>query len=180
MEERIRALSAQGLTGRQIARQLGINRGRVQRLLAASPPPARSGSTVVALDADPITSLLTAAEWGRLGVSGDGGGRVLNALERHRLMGLPVGSAAGDAVRLLFDHGRNTAAFNEWVFLGAGEPVPVPGEPMPGHIRDERIVALRAEGWTLADIGAAVNMSEGGVSRALQRLTGDLGTSDDW
>ncbi len=177
MEERIRALSAEGLSIRQIARQLGINRGRVQRMLAASPPPARSGSTVVALDSDPITSLLTAAEWARLGVSG-GGARGLNVLERYRLMGLPVGSAAGDAVRLLFDHGRNTAAFDEWVFLGAGESVPVPGEPMPGHVRDDRIVALRAEGWTLADIGAAVNMSEGGVSRALQRLTGD--SVEDW
>ena len=43
----------------------------------------------------------------------------------------------------------------------------MPGEAMPAHVRDNRIVALRAEGWTLADIGSAVNMSEGGVSRGL-------------
>ncbi len=94
------------------------------------------GPAVALLDEDPIVALLTEADLA-YGVDVAAG---LSALQRYRLMGLPVGSAAGDAVRLLFDHGRNTAAFNEWVFLGAGEPVP--GEPMPGHIRDERIVGV--------------------------------------
>jgi hypothetical protein len=30
-------------------------------------------------------------------------------------MGLPVGSAAGDAARALFDHGRGSNAFTAWM-----------------------------------------------------------------
>jgi hypothetical protein len=88
---------------------------------------------------------------------------------------LPVGSAAGDAARAPFDSGRGEAEFTAWLYAGVGEPLPVRGEPLPAHVRDARIVELRHEGWTLADIGAAVHMSEGGVSRALQRLDRDGG-----
>jgi DNA-binding NarL/FixJ family response regulator len=46
-------------------------------------------------------------------------------------------------------------------------------------VRDSRIVELRRQGWTLRDIGGALQMSEGGVSRAISRIaTGE--TSEEW
>jgi hypothetical protein len=50
------------------------------------------------------------------------------------------------------------------------------GWPPPDHVT----AGPRCEGWTRADIGAALNMSESGVSRAIQRLTGDSNVSEDW
>jgi AraC-like DNA-binding protein len=58
-------------------------------------------------------------------------------------------------------------------------PYPMQAKRRVDAIRDKRIVELRREGWTLADIAAAVHMSEGGVSRALQRLSGESNTSED-
>jgi len=41
--------------------------------------------------------------------------RLLPPADRYRVMGLPVGSAAGDAARALFDHGRGSNAFTAWM-----------------------------------------------------------------
>jgi hypothetical protein len=35
-------------------------------------------------------------------------------------------------------------------------------------------------GWTSAEIGSALDMGEGGVSRALRRLSGESDASEDW
>jgi transcriptional regulator with XRE-family HTH domain len=125
VEKRIRALRAQGLSIREIARELGLSRMRVQRVLASSPAvplvPADGDSASVA--GDPVVSLLTDADLARLGVSravmaaGE-----LDALTRYRMLGLPAGSAAGEAARTLFDHGRGGQAWDAWLHAG-GEPV---------------------------------------------------------
>jgi AraC-like DNA-binding protein len=55
------------------------------------------------------------------------------------------------------------------------------GGRMSTHVRDRRISELRRQGWTLAAIADTVGMTEGGVSRALQRLSEESNTSeDDW
>jgi hypothetical protein len=55
--------------------------------------------------------------------------------------------------------------------LHAGaDPAPVSTQEMPAHVRDDRIVELRREGWTLQQIGDDVGMSKGAVSRALERI----------
>jgi lambda repressor-like predicted transcriptional regulator len=175
-DQQAAGLRAEGYSFRAIAKRLGMSLGAVQRALQrAEKAPAVTPSSVAA-GGDPVVALLTNDDLAHLGVSA---GDVLNALDRYRFLGLPEGSAAGDAARRLFDHGRNDAAFTAWLYEGAGEPVPVRGEPLPAHVRDKRIVELRREGWNLADIGAAVHMSEAGVSRALQRLSGDPDASED-
>ena len=116
MEERIRALSAEGLSIRQIAAELRINRGKVHRVLAASTD-ASSGSAVAAVDTvDPILLLLTEADSAHLGFSADDVAAGLSMLERYRVLGLPSGSAAGEAARALFDHGRGEDAFSDWLY----------------------------------------------------------------
>jgi hypothetical protein len=39
-------------------------------------------------------------------------GRTGGALDRYRMFGLPAGSAAGEAARRLFDHGRGAVPFD--------------------------------------------------------------------
>lgn len=116
----------------------------------------------------------------RLGVSAAGVAAGLGAMERFRVLGLPAGSAAGDAARALFDHGHGGEAWSGWLNAGEGW-VPTPGEPLPRHLRDGRIVELRAQGWTLERIGEAFGMTKGGVSPALRRLSGeDAARQLDW
>jgi hypothetical protein len=44
----------------------------------------------------------------------------LSTSDRFRFMGLPAGSAASDAARKLFDHGRGEEAFTRWIHVGTG------------------------------------------------------------
>jgi hypothetical protein len=48
--------------------------------------------------------------------------RGLSVLERYRIMGLPPESAAGDAARRLFNHGRGGDAWTVWLRAGSAEP----------------------------------------------------------
>jgi hypothetical protein len=119
--------------------------------------------------ADPVLALLTEVDLEHLGVSAAEVAGGLTALDRYRIMGLPPDSAAGDAARGLFDHGRGGDAWTAWLHAGRS-PVKVAAEPVPAHVRDERIIELRREGWTLQQIGDDVGMSKGAVSRALERI----------
>ncbi|ASW90734.1 hypothetical protein A5626_08330 [Mycobacterium marseillense] len=87
----------------------------MQRLLAGS-------RAAVTLDhsADPILSLLSSDDLAHLGVTPADVAGGLNTLERYRFLSLPAGSAAGDAARRLFDHGRGEDAFTECVYAGTG------------------------------------------------------------
>jgi hypothetical protein len=72
----------------------------------------------VAVRDDPIVALLSESDMARLAVSArDVAGR-LSVLDRYRLFGLPAGSAAGDAARALFDHGRGADTWGEWLHDG--------------------------------------------------------------
>ena len=66
MENKIRALRAEGLSVREIARELGLSRMRVHRVLSASAPvpsvPAITTSVNIGAD-DPVLSLLTRLTW---------------------------------------------------------------------------------------------------------------------
>jgi Homeodomain-like domain len=109
VEQQIRALKAEGFSVREIARELGLSRMKVHRVLAAPPATAvpvsaelsESGQSHVA--PDPILSLLTEADMAHLHVEAADVAAGLDALTRYRMMGLPPGSAAGDAARALFD-----------------------------------------------------------------------------
>ena len=162
-EQRICAMRAEGFS---VGRSPGVGfvADEGAPVLMASPAIA----AVAAVPADPIVALLTEADMAHLGSAGDVVGG-LTALERYRVLCLPAGSAAGDAARALFDHGRGGDAWREWLHAGQ-EPVPVAGDPMPAHVRDGRIVELRREGWSLAQIADALSMTKGGVSRALDRI----------
>ena len=69
----------------------------------------------------------------------------------------------------MFDHGRGGDGWAQWHAAGA-DAAAVASDPVPAHVRDERIVELRREGWSLAQIGAELSMTKGGVSRALERI----------
>jgi hypothetical protein len=128
---------------------------------------------------DPVLALLTPADLTWLGVTAAEveAGR-LGALRRYRFLGLR--SPAGAAARVLFDSGRGSDRFSEWCHADAGEDLPVPGQGLPGHVKDRRMVQLRAEGWRLKDIADALNMSEAGVSRALTRIDEEGPRDENW
>jgi DNA-binding CsgD family transcriptional regulator len=164
-------MKAEGFSVREIARELGLSRMKVHRALSASPA-APAADAVPAVSDDPIMSLLTEADLECLGVSAADLVVGLSALDKYRCLGLS--SAAGERARALFDHGRGRDAWSRWLHAAEGW-VPVAGEPMPPAVRDRRIVELRRDGWTLAQIADALDLSEGGVSRAITRLAVDGG-----
>jgi hypothetical protein len=159
---------SRGESVRQIAAAMELSKSYVHKILArlrsAPDQPGGDGCS------DPIVVLLTEQDLAHLGVSDADVSNGLSALERYRILGLPAGSAAGDAGRTLFDHGRGGDGWAQWLAAGADAAV-VASYPMPAHVRDERIVELRGKGWTLAHIGAELGMTKGGVSRALLRLS---------
>jgi hypothetical protein len=57
-------MKAEGFSIREIARELGLSRIRVHRVLSASPP-----TDCTAISGDPILSLLTDADLAHLGLS---------------------------------------------------------------------------------------------------------------
>lgn len=151
--------------------------GGVQRALDRVEKAASPSAVVVADDAgesdDPILSLLTPLDVKRLGVTAEDAARGLSPLDRYRVLGLP--SAAGAAARELFDSGRGQAAFTSWL-RPAGEVVSAgAAEPAPRHVRDQRIIELRRDGATLAEIATEVGLTEGAVSRVITRVAIDNG-----
>ena len=78
VEQRIRAMRAEGFSVREIARELGLSRMKVHRSLASSRP-------VAAVPADPILALLTEADLAHLGVSAADVADTLDALQRYRM-----------------------------------------------------------------------------------------------
>jgi hypothetical protein len=122
VKQQIRALKAEGFSVREIARELGLSRMKVHRMLAALPPAdiGNSPNIETAVPADPTVALLTEADMAWLRVSAAEVSRGLNALERYRIMGLPAGSAAGDEARALFDSGRGEEAFIRWLYPSCG------------------------------------------------------------
>jgi transcriptional regulator with XRE-family HTH domain len=158
---------SRGESVRQIAAAMELSKSYVHKILARlrSVPDQPVGDGC----SDPIVALLTEQDLAHLGVSAADVSSGLSALERYRILGLPAGSAARDAARELFDHGRGGDAWRQWMDAGP-DPVPVAGEPMAAHVRDERMVELRRDGWTLQQIADALNMTKGGVSRAIERV----------
>jgi hypothetical protein len=123
VEQGIRALRAEGFSVREIARELGLSRMKVHRVLMASaaaaadePPP------VPVVSDDPILALLTEADMAWLGVSAADAAAGLDPLQRYRMLGLPAGSKAGDAARKLGDHGRAGDAFAVWLHAAVSTP----------------------------------------------------------
>ncbi|MCV7342976.1 hypothetical protein [Mycolicibacterium rhodesiae] len=146
MEDQICALAAAGRSVRGIAQDLGINRGKVHRVLLA-----RRAVAVAAPDEPDDPGVLSDVELAYMGWTREYVTAGLNALELYRLQSV-------------------------WAYRERGVPVPAteprPPEAMPKHVRDATIMRLRREGRSLEAIGAAVvpRMSKGGVSRALARL----------
>jgi hypothetical protein len=68
VEQQIRAMSAEGFSVREIARELGLSRMRVHRMLTASPSVPAVPSSAAA-DGDPVVALLTPADLACLGVT---------------------------------------------------------------------------------------------------------------
>jgi transcriptional regulator with XRE-family HTH domain len=175
MEDRIRALQAQGLSVRKIADALGLSKSAVQRLATSAVSVGSEGgrfaktramfypgAALVAEAQDalnragvPVWAVEVAAY---LDVSVDDVVAGLNELQVYRLQGLFSRRAAG---------------------LAWADPKSVV-EAMPRHVKDATIVRLRKQGKTLAQIGKALvpQMSEGGVSKALLRLEDALSDDD--
>ena len=102
----------EGFSVREIARELGLSRMKVHRVLMASP-------TVPSVSDDPLVALLTEADVAHLGLSAADVAGGLNALQRYRMLGLPTGSAAGDAVRALAYRRGGEDGFGAWLHTGA-------------------------------------------------------------
>ena len=158
---------SRGESVRQIAAAIELSKSYVHKILARlrSVPDQPVGDGC----GDPILVLLTDQDLAHLGVSDADVSNGLSALERYRILGLPAGSAAGDAGRALFDHAHGGDGWAQWLAAGA-DTAAVAFDPVPAHVRDSRIVELRCAGWTLAQIGAELGMTKGGVSRALERI----------
>jgi transcriptional regulator with XRE-family HTH domain len=180
-DQRIHALDAEGVPGREIARRLGVDRGRVQRLLAKR----RKGSTPGAVVGQRPTaddSELTSEDVSLLDLVPADLATVLDPLARYRTQRAPAvfGERGAEALRRLQAHPCWTTGADSGVAAAPGAIPEFPnGDRMSSAVRDRRISELRCAGWTLADIGDAVGMSEGGVSRALRRLSGESNTSED-
>jgi lambda repressor-like predicted transcriptional regulator len=157
MEQQIRALKAEGSSVREIARELGLSRMKVHRILMASPPVPAVG----AVPADPILAEQTREYLERHGVS---------AAEAAAHLGVPVDSVEGGLLNELEWYRLQALAVSPAARAQARVSVSALAEPMPAHVRDDRIVEFRSEGWSLAAIGAEVGMTKGAVSRALERI----------
>lgn len=107
-DRRVAALLGEGVSFRQVAALLGLPLGVVQR----SARQARALTPSRVATADPIGALLSPADLEHLGVSAVDG---LSMLDKYRFLGLPEGSAAGEAARRLFDHGRGSDAITAWM-----------------------------------------------------------------
>jgi hypothetical protein len=119
-DRRVAALLDEGVSYRQVAAQLGMSLGGVQRAARRARELLASRAAV----ADPIVELLTPADLARLGVSAAdvaAGESELSMLDRYRFLGLPQASAAGEAARDLFDHGRGTGPFAKWMHIGSAD-----------------------------------------------------------
>jgi hypothetical protein len=108
-DRRVAALLDDGVSYRQVAALLGMSLGAVQRAARRARGLLPASRAAVA---DPIVELLTFADMAHLRVSARG---ELSMLDRYRMLGLPEGSAAGDAARALFDHGRGGEALDRWM-----------------------------------------------------------------
>jgi transcriptional regulator with XRE-family HTH domain len=89
MEQRIRAMRAEGFSIREIARELGVSRMRVHRVLMsqqspAVPTAAVAGSTSVV---DAVVGPLSERDLDWLGLSAAEAAGGLSALDRYRLTG---------------------------------------------------------------------------------------------
>jgi lambda repressor-like predicted transcriptional regulator len=163
-DQAVAALRAEGHKLRAIAKQLGMSLAGVQRALArAEKAPAGD-------------SELTSADLAVLDLTPADLATVLDPLQRYRTGRAPAvyGKRGQEALDKLICHPA-------WTDSGVVAVRPVP--EFPGDrtaTRDRRISELRRQGWTLAAIADRVGMSEGGVSRALQRLSGQSNTSEDW
>lgn len=116
----IARLRGEGVSFREIARRCGCSLGSVQKAVARiNKRWASSAATAVhdesARSTDPILRLLTAEDMQRLKVTAEEVSLGLSPLDRYRILGLPQGSGAGDAARVLFDHGRNAEVFDAWM-----------------------------------------------------------------
>ncbi|MCV7309032.1 helix-turn-helix domain-containing protein [Mycobacterium paraffinicum] len=138
-DRQVAALLDDGVPYRQVAAQLGLSLGAVQR---AEKRYRAAADTVESESSDPVLSLLTQADMRRLGIAELG---ELDALVRFRFLSLPVGSGAGDAARALFDHGRGSEAFAEWCWADdpAGPRAAFGAETVPFAPLDEG----RSEQW---------------------------------
>lgn len=111
-DRRVAALLGDGVSFRQVAALLGLSLGAVQRAARR----ARSARSAGSATDDPILESLAPAEAAYLGLSAEvvAAGE-LSRLDRYRILSLPAGSAAGDAAREMFDHGRGGEAFDAWM-----------------------------------------------------------------
>ncbi|OBF70498.1 hypothetical protein A5750_23285 [Mycobacterium sp. 852002-51613_SCH5001154] len=140
-DREVAELRAEGYTFRRIAETLGRSLGSVQRSWRrAQVQKAADGGDGVAAADDPILYLLTSDDLAWLRVMPSEVAIGLSALERYRFLGLPAGSAAGDAARAMFDHGRGEAAFTEWVYGRDGQ---ITGGCAGRDVRDGAGVDLR-------------------------------------
>ena len=76
----------------------------------------------------------------------------LTALDRYGISGLPGGVGGWRCGAGVVRQRARWAGVGRLLHAGR-EPVPVSGDPAPAHVRDDRIVELRREGWSLAQIG---------------------------
>lgn len=147
------ALHAAGKSVRAIAAELGLSRSMVHRTLHAQADAPDGGASVAvpAAGVDLTSEELAYMRWSEAHVAGG-----LNALELYRLGAVLSFRLAG----------------------GLPEREVLAPDKLPKHVRDARILELRAEGESLARIGELLGMSKGGVSRALARIE-DVWDEDD-
>lgn len=159
---------------RQVADYLGLSLVAVQR--AEKRHKAAAQTVEVDVD-DPIVSLLTDADMKCLHMTPYDVS--LDTLQRCRFLSLPPDSAAGQAARGLFDHGRGLEVFAVWCWVDdpAGRPGVAPAasedEPLPLSVRDERIIELTRDGLTQREIAEQLGMTQAAISKALVRLAID-------
>lgn len=158
---------------RQVAAHLGMSLAGVQR----AEKRYRQGSPAEVGSVDPVVSLLTGPEMTRLHITPYDIG--VDALTRWRFLGLGADSAAGQAARAMFDHGRGGEVFAQWCWCddpgsrpGVGQQQ-VEDEPLPLSVRDERIIELRRDGLTQLEIAEQLSMTQAGVGKAITRLAID-------
>jgi DNA-binding CsgD family transcriptional regulator len=167
VDRRALALIEDGVSYRQVAKTLGLSVPGVQRAVKRARVAAGVGAPG---GGDPIISLLTSEDMAELGVSAADVAAGLNPLQRYRVMYLRP-SAAGDAARELFDHGRGGEAWGAWVRANAdAEPVRAAGGEVPAHVRDAELLELHKRGLSYKAIAERLGFSGPGAAfNALQR-----------